>query len=280
MHVLIVVPFVCTVESQTYHFIVEVNQNGASTSQSFFIKTEPGTLSEVAMNDGGAMQNEPSYITHTNGYSGSGAPPDDKPCRRNTFQIITLMYGTGGGNYSRTTGQEDHGQSFNRHSEKSHYLCDNEHNDENSGRPTDSRHSLDENCHQEPCCHRQGRCIFAPSTTIQCRSTSDDSFACRTDVDLQTGDQESGPASHPADGPTVVSGADSTTGSSLTLNPPPAKKQRKADSKKYRCDHPGCEKSFSSQASLSTHKRQYHTGEKTCPECQMILRNAQALSDH
>ncbi|WP_257254405.1 hypothetical protein, partial [Endozoicomonas sp. SESOKO3] len=114
MHVLIVVPFVCTVESQTYRFIVEVNQNGASTSQSFSIKTEPGTLSEVAMNDGGAMQNEPSYITHTNGYSGSGAPPDDKPCRRNTFQIITLMYGTGGGNYSRTTGQEDHGQSFNR----------------------------------------------------------------------------------------------------------------------------------------------------------------------
>ncbi|WP_257282508.1 hypothetical protein, partial [Endozoicomonas sp. ISHI1] len=96
MHVLIVVPFVCTVESQTYRFIVEVNQNGVSVSQSFFIKTEPGTLSAMPINDGGAMQNEPSNITRTNGYSGSGSPLDDKPCRRNKFQIITCMYGTGG----------------------------------------------------------------------------------------------------------------------------------------------------------------------------------------
>ncbi|WP_257282511.1 C2H2-type zinc finger protein, partial [Endozoicomonas sp. ISHI1] len=280
MHVLVVVPFVCPVESQTYRFIVEVNQNGGSASQSFSIKTEPGTLSAMPMNDGRPVQNEPSHITRTNGYSGSGSPPDDKPCRRNKFQIITCMYGTGSGNYSRTTGQEGHGQSFNVHSEKSHYLYDNEHNDENSGRPTDSRHSLDENCYQQPCCHRQGRCIFAPFTTIWCLSTSDDSFACRTDVYLQTGDQESGPVSHPADGPTVVSGADSTTGPSLTLNPPPAKKQRKAGSKKYRCDHPGCEKSFSSQASLSTHKSQYHTGERNCPECQKTLPNARDLSDH
>ncbi|WP_257282442.1 C2H2-type zinc finger protein, partial [Endozoicomonas sp. ISHI1] len=280
MHVLIVVPFVCTVESQTYRFIVEVNQNGASTSQSFSTKTEPGTLSEMAMNDGMPMQNEPSNITRTNGYSGSGSPLDDKPCRRNKFQIITCMYGTGGANYSRTTGPEDHDQSFNRHSEKYHYLYDNEHNDENSGRPADSRHSLDENCHQQPCCHRQGRCIFAPSTTIWCLSTSDDSFACRTDVYLQTGDQESGPVSHPAGGLTVVSGAESTTGPSLTLNSPPAKKERKAGSKKYRCDHPGCEKPLSSQASLSTHKSQYHTGEQTCPECQKTLPNARALTAH
>ncbi|WP_257280396.1 hypothetical protein, partial [Endozoicomonas sp. ISHI1] len=225
-------PFVCPVDPQTYRFIVEVNQNGALTSQSFSIKTEPGTLSVMPMNDGRPVQNEPSHITCTNGYSESGSPPDDKPCRRNKFQIITLMYGTGGGNYSRTTEPEDHVQSFNRHSEKSHSLYDNDHNDENSGRPIDSRHSLDENCHEQPCCHRQGRCIFAPFTSTWCRSTSDDSFICRTDVCLQTGDQDSGPVSHPAEGPTVVSGADSTIGLALTLNPPPAKKQRKAGSKK------------------------------------------------
>ncbi|WP_257276434.1 hypothetical protein, partial [Endozoicomonas sp. SESOKO4] len=69
MHVLVFVPFVCPVGPQTYRFIVEVNQNGASTS-----------------------------ITSTNGYSGSGMPPDDKPGRRNKLQIITLMYGTGCGN--------------------------------------------------------------------------------------------------------------------------------------------------------------------------------------
>ncbi|WP_257282543.1 hypothetical protein, partial [Endozoicomonas sp. ISHI1] len=280
MHVLVLLPFVCPVEPQTCRFIVEVNQNRASTSQSFSIKTEPGTLSVMPMTDCRPIRSEPLHIIRTNGYSGSGAPPDDKPCRRNNLQIITMMYGTNGGNYSRTTGQEDHGQSFDRHSEKSHYLYDNDHNDENSGRPTNSRHSLDENCHEQPCCHRQGRCIFAPSTITQCRSTSADSFACRTGVYLQTGDHESGSVSHPAEGPTVVSGADSKTGPSLTLNPPPAKKQRKAGSKKYRCVHPGCEKSLSSQASLNNHKRQYHTGEQTCPECQKILLNAQALKDH
>ncbi|WP_257282369.1 C2H2-type zinc finger protein [Endozoicomonas sp. ISHI1] len=280
MHVLVFVPFVCPVESQTYRFIVEVNQNGALTSQSLSIKTEPFTLSAMPMNNGRSVQNESSHITSTNGYSGSGSPTDDKPCGRNKLQIITLMYRTGGGNYSGTTGPENHCQSFNRHSEKTHSLYDNDHNDENSGRPTDSRHSLDENCHEQPCCHRQGRCIFAPSTSIRCRSTSDDPFAYRTDVYLQTGKQKSGSVSHPDEGPTVVSGADSATGQALTLNPPPAKKQRKAGSKKCRCDHPGCEKSLGSQASLKAHKRQYHTGEQTCPECQKTLPNEKALSVH
>ncbi|WP_257282437.1 hypothetical protein, partial [Endozoicomonas sp. ISHI1] len=184
MNILVFVPFVCPVELQTYRFIIEVNQNRASTSQNFFINTEPGTLSAVTMTDWGPMQNEPTYITCTNGYSESGTPPSGKTFRRNELQIITLMYGSGGGNYSRTTGQEDHGQLSNRPSEKSNYLYDNSHNDENSGQPNDFRHSLDENCHEQPCCHRQGRCIFAPSTSIRCRSTSDDSFACRTDVYL------------------------------------------------------------------------------------------------
>ncbi len=273
-------PFVCPVEPQTYRFVIEVNQNRASTSQSFSIKTEPGTLSAVPMTDWGPVQNEPSHISGTNGYSESGSPPYDKPCGRNKFQIITLMYGTGGGNYSRTTEPEDHGQSSNRPSEKSNYLYDNSRNDENSGQPTDSRHSLDENCHEQPCCHRQGRCIFAPSTSTWCRSTSDDPFVCRTDVCLQTGGQESGSVSHPAEGPTVVSGADSTNGPSLTLNPPPAKKQRKAGSKKYRCDHPGCEKTLVSRGLLNYHKRKEHTPEQTCPECQKSLSNAQALLVH
>ncbi|WP_257293019.1 hypothetical protein, partial [Endozoicomonas sp. ONNA1] len=193
LHVLVFVPFVCPIELQTHRFIVEVNQNRALT-----IKTEPGILSAMPMTDGKPMQNEPLHITRTNGYSGAGTPLGDKSCRRNKFQIITLMYGTGDGNYSRTKGAEDYGQSFDRHSEKSHYLYDNDHNDENSGRPTDSRHSLNENCHEQPCCNRQGRCVFAPSTSTQCRSTSDDSFVCRKDVCLQTGDQESGPVSHPA----------------------------------------------------------------------------------
>ncbi|WP_257282455.1 C2H2-type zinc finger protein [Endozoicomonas sp. ISHI1] len=280
MQVLVFVPFVCPVESQTYRFTVEVNQNRASTSQIFSIKTEPGTLSAMPMTDWGPMQNEPSHITRTNVYPESGSLPYDKPCRRNKLQIITLMYETGGGNDSRSTGPEDHDQSFNSRSEKSHYPYDNDHNDENSGRPTDSRHSLDENCHEQPCCHRQGRCIFAPSTSIQCRSTSDDPFAYRTDVYMQIGDQESGLESRPTEDPTVVSGAESTTGPALTLNPSPAKKQRKAGSKKCRCDHPGCERSFSSQDSLSTHKRQYHTGEQTCPECQKTLHNVKALSNH
>ncbi|WP_422410817.1 hypothetical protein, partial [Endozoicomonas sp. ALB122] len=200
------------------------------------------------------MQNEPSHM------------------------IITLMYGTGGGNYSRITESEDHGQSFNRHSEKSHYLYDNDNNDESSGQPTDSRHSLDKNCHEQPCCNQQGVCILAPSTSTRCRSTSDDSFAC--DVYWQTGDRESGPVSHPAEGTKVVSEDDSTTGASLKLNPPPAKKQRKAGSNKYRCHHPGCEKLLSSQNSLYNHKSQYHTGERTCPECQKPLPNAYALSVH
>ncbi|WOG27832.1 C2H2-type zinc finger protein [Endozoicomonas sp. 8E] len=232
------------------------------------------------MTDWRLMQNEPSHMTNTNGYSGSGMLPDDKPCRRNKLQIITLMYGTGGGNYSQTTESEDHGQSFNRHSEKSHYLYDNDHNDENSGRSTDSRHSLDKNCHEQPCCNQQRVCIFAPSTSTWCCSTSDGSFACRTDLYWQTGDQESGPVSYPAEAPIVVSEADSTTGASLKLNPPPAKKQKKAVTKKYRCHHPGCEKSLSSQNSLHNHKSQYHTGERTCLECQKPLRNARALAVH
>ncbi|WP_257282454.1 C2H2-type zinc finger protein [Endozoicomonas sp. ISHI1] len=280
LHVLVFVPFVCPVEPQTYRFIVEVNQNRASTSQIFSIKTEPGTLSAMPMTDGRSVKNEPSHISSTNGYSGSGSPTDDTPCRRNKLQIITLMYGTGGGNYSRSTGPEGHDQSFNSRSEKSHYPYDNDHNDENSGRPANSRHSLEENCHEQPCCHRKGHCIFAPSTITQCRSSSGDSFAYRTDVYLQTGDQASGSVSHPDEGPTVVSRADSTTGPALTLNPPPAKKQRRAGSKKYRCDHPGCEKLFISQGSLKTHKSQYHTGERNCPECQKTRPNAQALSVH
>ncbi len=277
---MVFVPFVCPVELQTYRFIVEVNQNGASTSQSFSIKTKPGTLSAMPMTDGMSMQNEPSHFTRTNGYSGSGTLSSDKPYGRSKFQIITLMYGTGGGNYSRTTGPEVHGQSFNMHSEKSHSLYDDDHSDENSGRPIDSRHSFDENCHEQPCCNRQGRCIFAPYTYTQCRSISDDYFACKTYVHLTTGDQESCSVSRPAEDPTIVSGADSTTGPSLTFNPPPAKKERKSGSKKYRCDHPGCEKLLGSQASLDTHKRQYHTGEKTCPECQKILPSMKTLSDH
>ncbi len=277
-HVLVFLPFVSPVEPQTYGFIVEVDQNGASTSQSFSIKTEPGISTAMPMTGWRLMQKQPSHMLSTNGYSGSGMLPDDKPCRRNKLQIITLMDGAGGGNNSWAMGSEDHGQSFNRHSEKPHYLYDNDHNDENSGQPTDSRHSLDENCHEQPCCIQQGVCIFAPSTSTRCRSISDDSFAC--DVYLQTGDQESGPVSHPAEASTVVSEADSRTGSSLKLNPPPAEKQRKAGSKKYRCDHLGCEKSFSSQASLRTHKSQYHTGERSCLECQKSLPNAQALSDH
>ncbi len=279
-YVLVFLPFVCPVDPQTYGFIVEVDQNEASTSQSFSIETEPGLLTAMPMTDGRLMQNEPSLMISTNGYSGSGMLPDDKPCRRNKLQIITLMYGTGGGNYSQKTGPEDHGQSFNRHSEKPHYLYDNDHNDENSGRPTDSRHSLDKNCHEQPCCNQQGVCIFAPSAITRCRSASDDSFTCTTDVYLRTGDQESGPVSHPAEGLTVVSGADSTTGSLLKLNPPPAKKQRKAGSKKYRCDYPGCEKSLGSRTSLYNHKSQYHTGKRTCPECQKPLPNAQALVVH
>ncbi len=277
-HVLVFLPFVCPVEPQTCGFIVEVDQNGALTGQSFSIKTEPGLLTATPMTDGRLMQNEPSHMVSTKGYSGSGMLPDDKPSRRNKLQIITLIYGTGGGNYSRTTESEDHGQSFNRHREKSHYLYDNDHNDENLGRPTDSRHSFDKNCHEQPCCNQQRVCIYAPSKSTRCRSTSDDSFAC--DVYLQTGDQESGPISHPAEGSIVVSGADSTTGASLKLNPPPAKKQKKAGFKKYPCDQPGCEKSLGSQASLNTHKRQYHTGKQSCPRCQKILRNAKVLSVH
>ncbi len=253
-HVLVFLPFVCPVEPQTYGFIIEVDQNEASTSQSFSIKTEPGLLTAMPMTDGRLMQNEPSHM------------------------IITLMYGTGGDNYSRITESEDHGQSFNRHSEKSHYLYDNDHNDENSGRPTDSRHSFDKNCHEQPCCNQQRVCIYAPSKSTRCRSTTDDSFAC--DVYLQAGDQESGPVSHPAEAPTVVSEAYSTTGASLKLKPPPAKKQRNAGSKKYRCDHPGCEKSLSSQNSLCNHKSQYHTGERTCTDCQKSLPNAYALTVH
>ncbi|WP_422414214.1 hypothetical protein, partial [Endozoicomonas sp. ALB122] len=65
------------------------------------------------MTDWRPRQNEPPQISSTNEYSRSGIPIDDKPCRRNKLQIITLMYGTGGGNYSRTTGPEDHGRSFN-----------------------------------------------------------------------------------------------------------------------------------------------------------------------
>ncbi len=253
-HVLVFLPFVCPVMPQTYRFIVEVDQNQASTSQSFSIKTEPGLFTAMPMADDRLMQNEPSHM------------------------IITLMKGTGGGNYSQTTESEDHGQSFNRHSEKLHYLYDNDNNDENSGRPTDSRHSFDKNCHEQPCCNQQRVCIYAPSKSNRCRSTSDDSFACG--VYLQTGDQESGPVSHTAEAPIVVSGADSTTGASLKLKPPPAKKQKKAGFKQYRCDHPGCEKSFSSQASLNNHKSQYHTGERTCPDCQKPLPNAYALTVH
>ena len=72
----------------------------------------------------------------------------------------------------------------------------------------------------------------------------------------------------------------STPPTCQSLNPPTAKKKRKAGSKKYPCGHQGCDRSFAAQASLNSHKSQYHSGEKTCPDCQKPLKNAKALSDH
>ena len=65
-----------------------------------------------------------------------------------------------------------------------------------------------------------------------------------------------------------------------SLNPPTAKKKREAGSKEYPCRHQDCDLSFATQASLNSHKSQYHSGEKTCPDCQKPLKNAKALSNH
>ena len=73
---------------------------------------------------------------------------------------------------------------------------------------------------------------------------------------------------------------ESTPPTCQPLNPPTAKKKRKAGSKKYPCRHQGCARSFTTQALLTSHKSQYHSGEKTCPDCQKPLKNAKALSDH
>ena len=72
----------------------------------------------------------------------------------------------------------------------------------------------------------------------------------------------------------------STPPTCQSLNPPTAKKKRGAASKKYPCSHQDCFLSFTTQASLNSHKSQYHSGEKTCPHCQKTLKNAIALSNH
>ena len=45
---------------------------------------------------------------------------------------------------------------------------------------------------------------------------------------------------------------------------------------------PQCQKYYKTAASLSVHKIQYHSGERTCTQCQppVTLKNAQALANH
>ena len=157
--------------------------------------------------------------------------------------------------------------------------------------PIPPRHTQDENCPLQPCCHLR-HCILRPTTlasqhgddcccadclgssitrqpiaSTQCGSTSDQTIECRTHIHLQTGGPESNPHSvnmGSVESETITQKADSTT--QAQGNPPPAKKkkhsrtvkthQAKAErTYKYHCDQPDCPYQINWSADLERHKK-------------------------
>ena len=158
-------------------------------------------------------------------------------------------------------------------------------------RPISPRHTQDENCPLQPCCH-QRHCILRPTTlasqhgedccctdclgssiasqpiaSTQCDSTSDQSIQCRTYIHLQTIDPESNPHSvnmGSVESETITQKAGSTT--QAQGNPPPAKKKKYSRTVKthqtraertyqYHCDQPDCSYQTDWSGNLEQHKK-------------------------
>ena len=159
--------------------------------------------------------------------------------------------------------------------------------------PIPPRHTQDENCPLQPCCHLL-HCILRPTTfasqhgedccvdylgssitrqpiaSTQCDSTSDQSIQCRTYIHLQTGGPESNPHSvnmGSVESETITQKAGSTT--QAQGNPPPAKKKKHSRTKthqakakrtyQYHCDQPDCPYQTDRSACLKQHKKTHQT---------------------
>ena len=157
-------------------------------------------------------------------------------------------------------------------------------------RPIPSRHTQDENCPLQPCCH-QRHCILRSTTlasqhgddfccadclgssitrqpiaSTQCGSIPDQTIVCRTHIHLQTGGPESNPHSvnmGSVESETITRKAGSTT--QAQGNPPPAKKKKHSRTKthqteaerisKYHCDQPDCPYQTDWSTNLKQHKK-------------------------
>ena len=157
--------------------------------------------------------------------------------------------------------------------------------------PIPPRHTQDENCPLQPCCHLL-HCIFGPTTlanqhgddcccadclgssitrqriaSSQFDSASDQTIVCRTHIHLQTEGPESNPHSvnmGSVESETITQKASSTTQAQGT--PPPAKKKkhsrtvkmhqaRAERTYKYHCDQPDCPYQTDLSAILKRHKK-------------------------
>ena len=214
------------------------------------------------------------------------------------LQIITLMDRPYGGYFSSTQpwgwGQ---GQPFNMfsaftgHSYSSIASYPFRYGDD-PYRPIPPRHTQDENCPLQPCCH-QRHCILSPTTlasqygdycccadclgssitrqpiaSIQCDFTPDQTIMCRTHIHLQTGGQESNPHSvnmGSVESETITQKAGSTT-TQAQGNPPPAKRKKHSRAVKthqvraeltnqYHCNQPDCPYQTDRSYHLEQHKK-------------------------
>ena len=211
------------------------------------------------------------------------------------LQIITLMDRPRGG-YSSSTLPWGRGQPFNIFSTFTEHSYSSVANyqfryGDDPDRPIPPRHTQDENCPLQPCCH-QRHCILRPTTvasqhgddcccanclgssiarqpiaSTQCGSAPDQTIMCRTHIHLQTGGPESNPHSvtmGSVESETITQKAGSTT--QAQGNPPPAKKKkhsrtvkthqvRAERTYKYHCDQPDCPYQTDQHAHLERHKK-------------------------
>ena len=208
------------------------------------------------------------------------------------LQIITLMDRPCGG-YSSSTlprGQDQPSNMFSTFTAHSYSSIANypfRYSDDPDW-PIPPRHTQDENCPLQPCCH-QRHCILRPTTlaSTQCDSTLDQTIVCRTHILLQTDGPEPNPHSvnmGSVELETIAQKAGSTT--QAQGNPPPAKKKkhyravkthqaRVERTYKYHCNQPDCPYQTDRTTHLDQHKKthqasaertyKYHCDQPGCP---------------
>ena len=224
---------------------------------------------------------------------------EQEPKQQRELQIITLMDRPCGGYYPSTLpwGQDQPFNIFSTFTGHSYSSIANypfRYSDDPDW-PIPPRHTQDENCPLQPCCHLL-HCILRPTTlasrhgedcccvdclgssitrqpiaSTQCDSTSDQSIKCRTHIHLQTGGAESNPHSvnmGSVEPETITQKAGSTT--QAQGNPPPAKRKKHSNTVKthqarakrtyqYHCDQPNCSYQTYRCLNLERHKKTHQT---------------------